>query len=445
MASGDRPIAIDFGASALKTLQLSVADDGAAIIAAAAVDTPENLRTDATARFAHQLTLLPRLVKGGGFRGKKVVCALPASQTFTQHLQVQKVGGMTLADAVRAELNAQTGCDPKRVVVRPVEVRNVKGEDGERTEVICFAVARDLVMQLVGAFKKCRLELVGVHCQHIALLRSFDHITKRASDANLTSLYIDIGADDTKVAIARGRDIVFARTVRFGGALLDAAIAERLQCPLGEARARRLANACYKALSDESCAQRPASTGSSVATETAGSADGMAMLAAGMRAAVDAGASPLRAPDAKYDAAIAEEDRRANSPAPGAQVVHDTPPAPSTPPTPQAPPARLPADAPVNLTPEVESLIDEIAMGLRHHSRLFPNAVIERAIFVGGESHSRELCQHIARTLRLPAQIADPLAPLMDRTETQGRGVNLGAAQPGWAIPFGLSFCPEDF
>lgn len=427
MAHGDRPIAIDFGAASLKALQIAAADDGDSIIAAAALDTPENLRDDNAARLAYQLESLPSLLKRGGFRGKRVVCALPASQTFAQHLQVAKVGGMSLLDSVRAELQAQVGCDPAKVVIRPVEVCDIPDAETPKTEIICFAVARDLVMRLIGAFKKQRLEVVGAHCQHIALLRAFDHITKRASDADLTSLYIDIGAAETKIVVARCRDIVFARTARFGGGRLDSVIASRIGCAAAEARARRIAGASY--------ALAPASTRRAADGDfpSDGASGGLASLAAGMRAA---GETPDMQSERERAAQLAAlDERRGGAPAPGAEYVDEHAPASQAPDQHQDP---------MRLARDLEPLIDEISIGLRHHARLYHDDAIDRAIFVGGESRSRELCQHIARSLRLPAQIADPLAPLMGRSAVKARGVDVASPQPGWATPFGLSFCPED-
>jgi Tfp pilus assembly PilM family ATPase len=97
-----------------------------------------------------------------------------------------------------------------------------------------------------------------------------------------------------------------------------------------------------------------------------------------------------------------------------------------------------------DLTEPLESLTDEIAMCLRYHASLFPGRKVERAIFVGGESRQIALCQHIARVLRLPARVADPLAQVARTGNEPCVGVDLGTPQPGWAVAYGLSLCPAD-
>src|SRR4030095_8024564 len=137
-------------------------------------------------------------------------------------------------------LRAQMNVLPQNVVVRSVQVCPVHRNSQMRTEMICFAIAKDTVMRYVDLLRKCKLEVVGVHTETLALLRAFDHINRRVEDVNTTTLYADMGWSGTCVAIAHGKQLVFARYINIGGKQFDHMIASSLKCDLGEARQKRL-------------------------------------------------------------------------------------------------------------------------------------------------------------------------------------------------------------
>src|SRR5438045_2896576 len=68
------PIAVEFGTGALKILQVA-AGDPPSLVAAACLETPDDLVLDHRKRLEFQIQGLPRLIKSGGFKGKRAVCA----------------------------------------------------------------------------------------------------------------------------------------------------------------------------------------------------------------------------------------------------------------------------------------------------------------------------------------------------------------------------------
>jgi type IV pilus assembly protein PilM len=403
------PIAIDFGVSSLKALQIEPGEP-ATMIAAACIDTPEELREDHNARLDFQCEQVGELLKSADFKGNRAICTIPAPFMFVQHIQAQRSDGVSLSDQVMAHLQSQLRCDPACTIVRQIEVAGTLG-GGARSEIICFAVAQSVVMRIMNALSARRYEVVGAHSEHVALTHAFDHVTRRESDQTLTSLYLDLGAGSSKIVLTHGRDIVFAKTIRVSGVDFDAAIAEAHHCDHVQARARRLASCC-PSLSVEN-QQETTSTISRVGKST-------------INTAIGSDASSMQPENASV---AVETDRRHDATAPGLTDPID----------------RLASeDTERLLKAPIQSLVTEIGMCLRYHEQLFPDRSVDRAIFVGGEARHLALCQQIAKSLRLPAQIADPLTCMRKTGATTHKHIDYDAPQPGWATVFGLCFSPRN-
>jgi len=80
----------------------------------------------------------------------------------------------------------------------------------------------------------------------------------------------------------------------------------------------------------------------------------------------------------------------------------------------------------------------------RYHQSLFRERPIDRAIVVGGESRQAWLCQHIVKSLRVPAQLGDPLARADASATPPTPNFKLGQPQPGWAVAYGLCSAHAD-
>lgn len=385
------PIAIDFGTTALKVLQIS-SGQPPSLVAAVSRETPEQLLYDPVKRLRYQIGLLPEIVKKGGFKGRRAVCVIPHSETFCKHLLVPRVEGSALAAVVRSALAEQLECEESQIVFRHHEVTGAQRHGGGRSaEVICMASSRELVSRLMQGLKAAKLEPVGIHTEYMALLHAFDGIA-RPENNDETTLYIDIGASATRVLVSHGREMAFARTIESGGLRFDETVAKQLKYELCEARRARL--------SLESLT--PGADGDDAA-------DGLALIAAGANRQVrqeDHGAS-LMAP-ARRSIGRAMETRRPD------------------------------------LTEPLEILADEISMCLRYHESLFPGRRVDRAVFLGGEARHKALCLHLAKMLRLPAHIADPMARIARSGKEPVEGVDLSVPQPGWAVTLGACLSPMD-
>lgn len=427
------PVAIDFGTSSLKLLQLASSGPGQppALVAAAAVETPDALLFDPAKRFAFQCQALPRLVKAGKFKGKRAVCAIPAGNMFCKHMQFPRAENVSLEDLVQSAVPAALEVSPDALVLRHFAVENaippgtpssLGGEaastgGGIKQEVICLAASREMINKMMAAIREAKLAPVGIHTECVATLHAFEHITRRASDEFLSTLYLDLAAGTTKVWIAHGpQSLVFAKTIQMGGCEFDQAVARALDLKLSDARAKRLSASILM----------PAAAG--VANQLRSAAH----FAASENATVARDGRKSTLTSLSDPSQMIAEERRHGQTAPGLTASVTTQPQIEV-----APPE-------FNLQDQIEFLTDEIAMCIRYYEGLFPGRRLDRAVFFGGEARHRGLCQHVAKRLRVGAQVADPLARMARSGNEPCLGVDFTTPQPGWTIAFGLSLAPTD-
>jgi Tfp pilus assembly PilM family ATPase len=412
------PIAIDFGSSCIKLLQIS-SSEPFTLVAAAQVQIPDALRSDPEKLLNFYAEAIPSALSTAKVKGRRCVCSVPSSQTFIQHMQLAPSEGLKRDDLIKAQLQFQMNLSPSSVVVRAIDVVDVHRDGQLRHETICLAMSREIVMRYVDILRRSKLEVVGVHPEMTAMVRAFHHLHRRAGDENITTMYVDLGWSGTRAAIGHGKSTVFARNIQIGGRNFDQHIADALRCDLTSARAHRISQQVVVAPSianehRQANGSESSGHGSSILTQALSKA----------KSAMHLGGSE------SGGTAVATDRRGSSAPV---ELRHEV-----------MPGEAVTTAANVDFSELLDALTDELLMCRRYHQSLFPGRPIDRLIFLGGEASQIGFCQHIARALRLPAQLGDPLARLKRDNAQTTPGLSLDRAQPGWAVAFGLCSSPTD-
>lgn len=423
------PIVADFGSSSVKLLQLS-GGEKPTVIAAAELVIPDDLRSGSIdRRFEYFASELPKLLDSAGFKGKRIVCCPASAQMLVQHMQVNGVDPYAVKEQINTNLEQQLGVPMRGLIVRSIPVGDASREGQGKSEHIVFATARDDVMRYVELFKRMKRQLVGVHNEVQSLIYAFEHINRRTEDADVATLYVDIGWGSTKVVIGHGTSIVFAKCIALGGKHFDNLVAQCLRCDIATARARRLTEDLLP------LRQAPAPTQAKSRQDSLDEG-GLAMLRAGQaKADADDRVASRTAPDSleqldKLRPAVGvEEDRRGGGSHPSLG--------------PNVPIGDGPVRSPVDFRELLESLSDELSMCARYHAACFAGKPIQRVIFLGGEARQIGLCQYLAESLHLSAKVGDPLARLLGPTPPAGLP-EPDQAHPSWAVACGLCTAPTD-
>src|SRR5687768_16851173 len=234
------PIGIDFGSDSLKMAQAVFSGGEWRLQAAASADVPANVRHDPAARLNFFCDTTKDLLIQGGFQGRNAVLALPAASMFIQHLRMPKLDEESLKKAIPWEARGKLPIDPHHALLRHHVAGEVFQEQEAKMEVILMAAGRDTVNQLLAAAARAKLEVQSMNVEGKAIIDCFCHIYRRKNEGEITSLYVDMGATATRAFIARGTQMLFARSIPVGGDQFTRTIAGALNINMDEAKLLRL-------------------------------------------------------------------------------------------------------------------------------------------------------------------------------------------------------------
>jgi type IV pilus assembly protein PilM len=110
-------------------------------------------------------------------------------------------------------------------------------ENGLSVKRVLLVVAyRDLVERYVEACRKAGLKLIGIDLEAFALLRALGAPRPEGRPPAAT-VAVSVGHDRSTLAVSDGRVCEFTRVLNWGGATVDATVAETLDISMGEAEA----------------------------------------------------------------------------------------------------------------------------------------------------------------------------------------------------------------
>ena len=410
------PIGVDFGSDCLRLAQVEPADGEYRLVAAASAGVPPHVRNEPLSRFNFFVENIRELLTQGNFRGRRVALNMPASMMHIQHVRLPKMDEDGLKKALPWEIRGKVPFDPTQAVLRHIIAGEIFHDQEPKFEVIVMAARKDLVEQLIASAAKARLDVAGINVEPKAVLDCFSRIYRRKGDFETATLFADIGCTATRAIITQGGRIRFARAVPIGGEHFSRAVASTLQIPLEQARLMRTKIADE----EEPLPERPQpAAGGLPATQR--DDNSFALLSAAVAASErNQAAVPSAVPDSSPAAIEApQQQSTALAPSGDRQRVEQA------------------------CQEPISRLVEELSLCRRYYETTFHNQPLERMVFIGGEANQRGLCQQIARSLGIAAQIGDPMTRINKDSDVGiEAGIDRRRPQPAWAIAIGLSMGP---
>lgn len=245
------PIGLDIGAEGVRMLQLSRTGNCFSVVAAGRWRFPAGASgeaVDANTRRRMLVGAISDLLKGGAFRGRKVVSCLRANELAVKNIRLPHMSEAELAGAVRWECKERFGFEVAADRVHFINAGEVRQGTETRDEIILIAATEECVNRHLEMLSAGRLHLVHVDTEPTALFQAYERFLRRADDEGAVSVIVDVGYATTKVVVARGRTILLIKAIDIGGCKLDECVAKELGLQLPEAARLRKQGADGKAV-----------------------------------------------------------------------------------------------------------------------------------------------------------------------------------------------------
>ncbi len=233
------PIGIDIGSAFVKVVQFQQNDERLELIAVERMPIPEQYRDDNSKKMSLLTEFIRDIPKKQGFKGKRCIISIPASETFLQHVKTPRISPDKLGSTLRWELADKLPFDINDAIIRHIVVGEVHNEREVGLEVIVIAAQREIVDRYLKMASDSKLDVVGINVEPCAILECFGRFLRRQENRQRATLFLDLGRSSTQIVISHGPKMVFARNIMFGADKIDAAAASALHTSLEDIKILR--------------------------------------------------------------------------------------------------------------------------------------------------------------------------------------------------------------
>jgi Tfp pilus assembly PilM family ATPase len=205
-------IGIDVGRSSIKLAQIAMDEQTPRLAASASIEVPAAQRATSAGPIEVFQQSIDDALSRNAFRGRRVVLGLPATYVHIDRLRLAAtLGENEIHKAVGYESVDRLPFHPSRAMLRHHVAGQVYENDEQRHEVIVMAVRSDVTERLLSAAAKAKLDVVGIRPEPMALADAFGRDGGERGRA-----IVDIGHGSTRLYVACGAKIQFARSIGIG-------------------------------------------------------------------------------------------------------------------------------------------------------------------------------------------------------------------------------------
>ena len=153
------------------------------------------------------------MLREGGFRGRRVISALSCEQLAIKSVRLPQLPEEELADAIQWEAKERFGFEVEPGQLSYIRAGLVRQGTETREEIILLAAPPGTVDAHLELLGEMGLTAEHIEAQPVALFRVLERFLRRGADSEAVSVILDLGRAAVRVVVARGRRIVFIKSI----------------------------------------------------------------------------------------------------------------------------------------------------------------------------------------------------------------------------------------
>lgn len=227
-------IGLDIGSKTVKIVELG--RDGskftlksAAVVGYSGIDLSTLSQDQGSARELSDLAeVIKKLAHDAKISSKNIAISLPETQVFTRVMKFPLLNDQEIASAVKWEAEEYIPIPVKDAIIEHQILERIEVGNPPQVLVLLIAVLRSLVERYVKVVNMAGFNVIGVDTELMAAVRSTAPVDK-------TALVIDFGAQSTDIAIAKGEQLFFSRSIPTAGEAFTRAVGQSMGISLDQA------------------------------------------------------------------------------------------------------------------------------------------------------------------------------------------------------------------
>ncbi len=156
------PIGLDIGHSCIRMIQLARTTGQKYVLAADSVRFDSQISDDPEKRKSFIISAIKQMMLNSGFRGKKVVSALPNDSLKITSLRLPELENSQIEQVLEKEVTQRFGFNPDKETINYIDAGSIRQGNENKNELILFVAENEVIKDHIMMLEQAHLRPVAL-------------------------------------------------------------------------------------------------------------------------------------------------------------------------------------------------------------------------------------------------------------------------------------------